>query len=529
MTFDLIIRQGLVIDGTGQAGHIADVGITGDRVVAIGALQDAQAQRNIDAQGLVVAPGFIDIHTHSDFSLLVDARADSQLCQGVTTEIIGQCGFSCAPLGVSGLPAHIGGSPEDNIPIDWHSFGSYLDRLSACKPGVNVGAFVGHGAIHTAIKTTDSPSSADELRAMQKLLETSLDEGAMGFSSGLEYWPGNTASFEELTCLIDTAAKRGVLYATHVRNRDVYYDMGFSEAIATARHAGARLQISHIQPKFGAPTHAMEHALGMVDQAKRQGLDIGFDLIPHDWNHTAVSAALPAWARAGGAQATLQRLRDPKQRVLMKDNPQPIWRLVSQRQWAKIRLLRCTSNPALVGKTFENIGEIRNQDPYDALLDLLLEEGEDFNGMLMTSQGFSDADVCMCLRHPDCIVMSDTLALSTQGPLGRMIGSLSGYGWTARLLGHYSRDRQILDLEKAIQCITQKPAQRLGLKDRGLLCVGAYADVVVFDAQQVAHLATIEEPRVHPKGFAHVFVNGHAAVADGKRTSACNGRVLRRA
>jgi N-acyl-D-amino-acid deacylase len=527
---DVLIRGGFVLDGSGERGKIADIAVMADRIVSVDSLPDAKATHTIDATGLVVAPGFIDIHTHSDFALLVDGRADSQLCQGVTTEIIGQCGFSCAPIGASGLPAHIGGSPQENVDINWRSFGQYLDRLGAGRPGVNVGAFVGHGAIHAAVKSDHTElTSAQELRAMQTMLEEAIDQGAMGFSSGLEYWPGNVAPFEELTGLITTAARRGVLYSTHVRNRDVYYDLGFAEAISTARHADARLQISHIQPKFGAPANAMENSLEMVDRAKRGGLDIGFDVIPHDWNHTAVSAALPAWARAGGALATLARLRDPTQRALMKDNPKPIWRVISQRRWDIVRLLRCVRSPHLVGMTFEAIGQLRKQDPYDALLDLLLEEGENFAGMLMTSQGFKDEDICMCLRHPDCTVMSDTLALSRTGPLKDLIGSLSGYDWTARLLGHYSRDRGILTLEEAVNRITLRPAQRLGLKDRGSLQPGSFADIVVFDPAVVAAAATFLEPRVHPQGFEHVLVNGLPAVSRGQRTDQRSGRVLRRA
>jgi N-acyl-D-amino-acid deacylase len=364
---------------------------------------------------------------------------------------------------------------------------------------------------------------------MQALLEEAIDEGAMGFSSGLEYWPGNTAPFEELTALIGTASRRGALYSTHVRNRDVYYDLGFTEAIASARHAGARLQISHIQPKFGAPALAMEHSLEMVDRAKRGGLDIGFDVIPHDWNHTVAVAALPAWARAGGAQATLARLRDPQQRELMKINPTPIWQVIAQGRWDIVRLLRCLNNPQCVGLSFEAIGQLRQQDPYDALLDLLLEEGENFAGMLMTSQSFNDDDIVQCLRHAECSVMSDTLALSRTGPLKDIIGSLSGYGWTARLLGHYCRDRGILSLEEAVNRITQRPAERLGLKDRGQLREGYFADLVAFDPAVVADGATFQEPRVHPKGFEHVWVNGAAAVSKGLRTEQRTGRVLARA
>ncbi|AEG93825.1 N-acyl-D-amino-acid deacylase family protein [Ramlibacter tataouinensis] len=527
--FDTLFIGGSVIDGTGAPAFEADVGIVGDRIAAIGMLGGAAAGERIDARGLTVAPGFVDIHTHSDFTLLVDGRADSQVCQGVTTEVIGQCGFSCAPLASSADAGAVLGYVEDAVDIRWRSFGEYLDRLQQAAPAVNVAAFVGHGALHrAAVAQAAVPGTGDQVQAMVRLAEDAFDAGAIGLSTGLEYWPGNTASPEEIAAMSAVAARRGGLYATHVRNRDIHYDLGFTEAVATARQTGARLQISHIQPKFGAPAHAMQHTLELIYRARREGVDVAFDIIPHDWSHTCMVSILPPWAREGGTARTLERLKDPALRRQMKDNPRPIWRLVSAGRWDDIVLLSSAANQDLVGMNFTRIGAQRGTDPYDAVLDLLLEEGEGLPNVMWTSRSFNDADVCMCLREAGCSVMSDTLALSRRGPLKDTIGSLSGYGWTARLLGHYVRDRQVITLPEAIRRLTSQPAQRLGLADRGRLRPGAFADLVVLDPPGVEDRSSVLEPLRHPAGFHHVMVNGRAVVRDGVRNDERPGRVLRR-
>lgn len=527
--FDTLITGADLIDGTGAAGFKADVGILDDRVVAIGRLDGATAVNHVNASGLTVAPGFVDLHTHSDFTLLADGRADSQICQGVTTEAIGQCGISCALSDGSTGNTLLGGQSSGGRVV-WNSFGEYLDRLQEARPAVNVAAFVGHGAIHAAVKGDSLETSTEsDVAAMVRLTERAFDDGAFGFSTGLEYWPGNGAPFEEIAALTAVAAKRGGLYATHVRNRDVYYDLGFTEAVATARHAGARLQISHIQPKFGAPAQAMQHSLELLYRAEREGVDVAFDIIPHDWSHTSMVAVLPPWAREGGVGKTLERLRDPQLRERMKNNPKPIWRLVTARKWDDIVLLRSLVNPSLVGLNFTEIGRQRGVDPYDAVFDLLIEEGKNMNQMVWTSRSFSDHDVCMCMREAKCSVMSDTLALSRRGPFKDTIGSLSGYGWTARLIGHYVRERGILSLPEAIRRISSQPAERLGLVDRGYLRAGAYADLVIFDPATVQDHSSVLAPLSHPSGFVHVLVNGQIVVRDGARNDECPGRVLRSA
>ena len=528
--FDIVIAGGTLYDGTGAPAMAADIGVTGDRIAAIGDLQGADAAVTITADGLAVAPGFIDLHTHSDFTLAANGRAESQVHQGVTTEVVGQCGQSCAPArSLRDIEVMAPGFIAGAVKIGWRSFGEYLDHLDGTPLGVNVAAFVGHGTIHRAVLgDARRPADEDEMDEMAGLLEESIDQGAYGFSTGLEYWPGSLATPDQVAALCAVAARKDVLYATHVRNRDVFYDLGFGEALACARTSGARLQISHIQPKYGAPSFAMEHTIELIDQARRHGVDVAFDVIPHDWSHTRVLAILPQWALEGGVPSITERLRDPAQRARIKRNPRPMWRLVSDRVWDRIVLLRANANPDLVGKTVAEIGALRGCDPYDAVLDLLLEDGEQMNHLLWTSQSFSEADIRLALAQGECAVISDTLALAPYGCLKHQVGSLMGYGWAARFLQHYVRDQGDLSLPEAVRRLTALPASRLGITDRGTLRPGAHADITVFDADAIASHCTVEEPRRYASGIAHVLVNGRLAFRDGERTETDAGRVLRR-
>jgi N-acyl-D-aspartate/D-glutamate deacylase len=530
--FDLVLKGGTVFDGSGGEGFAGDLGVTGEEISAVepaGTIDPAQAARVIDVSGLIVCPGFIDMHTHSDFTLIADGRAESQVHQGVTTEVIGQCGISCAPVN----------SPADIRRVapwftaeakheTWLGFGDYLDVLDRTALGVNVMAFVGHGTVHRAVLGDAlHPGEADEVAEMAKLVDQCMDEGAGGFSSGLEYFPGSLAAPEHLVPMCEVAAKYKRLYATHVRNRDTQYDLGFAEAIATARQSGAKLQISHIQPKFGAPDYAMDHTLEMIELARRHDVDIAFDVIPHDWNHTLMAAILPKWAQAGSIDDVLARLADPEAREKIKANPQPMWLIVRAEKWSDIVLLNATVNKDIVGADFAEIGRMRNCHPYDAVLDILLEEGENLMACMWSSKSFRNSDVDLCLDQPECAVISDTVAIANEGILKDHIGSLSGYGWAARFLQHYVRDRQVLSLGEGIAKLTSIPSDRLGLKDRGRLTPRNKADICVFDQANIASNATAKHPRRYASGIAHVLVNGRLSMFQGQRTDSNAGRVIR--
>ncbi len=527
--FDLIIRNGTVYDGTGAQGIAADVGVKDGKIAAVGTLKpDANAQ-DIDAAGLIVAPGFVDMHTHSDFTLIADGRAESQVHQGVTTEVIGQCGISCAPVcSHKDIRAVSPWYTDKASHPNWLGFGEYLDALDASGLGVNVMAFVGHGTIHRAVLGDElRAGDPDEVAQMARLVDQAMEEGAGGFSSGLEYFPGALAAPEHLVPMCEVAAERGRLYATHVRNRDTHYDLGFAEAIATARQSGARLQISHIQPKFGAPDYAMNHTLEMIELARRHDVDIAFDVIPHDWNHTLMAAILPKWAQAGGVDEVMKRLANPEMRKKIKANPQPMWLIVKAERWDDIVLLNATVNKDIVGADFAEIGRMRNCHPYDAVLDILLEEGDNLMSCMWSSKSFRDSDLDLCLQQPECAVISDTVAIANEGILKDHIGSLSGYGWAARFLQYYVRDRRILSLAEGIAKITSIPAQRLGLKGRGKLQPGYAADICVFDQANIASNATAKNPRRYASGIAHVLVNGQVSMLNGQRTDVNAGQVVR--
>ncbi len=527
--FDLILKGGEVFDGTGAPGMVADIAISDGLIDDIGQLEASESTQVIDVSGLTVAPGFVDMHTHSDFTLIADKRAESQVHQGVTTEVVGQCGVSCAPVCSHDVirlvsPWYTGAADHAH----WHSFGEYLDALGDGGLGVNVMAFVGHGTIHRAVLGDElRAGEPDEILEMARLIEQAFDEGAGGFSSGLEYFPGILAAPEHLVPLCEVAAKRGRLYATHVRNRDTHYDLGFAEAIATARQSGARLRISHIQPKYGAPDYAMELTLEMIELARKHDADIAFDIIPHDWAHTLMAAILPKWAQAGGIDEVLKRLSNPDDREKIKANPQPMWLLVKARRWQDIVLINATVNKDIVGADLAEIGRMRGVDPYDAVLDILLEEAGDLMSAMWSSRSFRDRDLDLCLQQPECAVISDTVAIANDGVLKDHIGSLSGYGWAARFLQHYVRDRGVLSLAEGIGKLTSIPADRLGLEKRGRLQVGYHADICVFDSASITSNATARHPRRYASGIAHVLVNGQLSMHNGKRTGLNAGQVVR--
>ncbi len=528
----MILKGGEVFDGTGAAGFIGDVAIKDGRIVELapsGEINEVRTAEVINVAGLTVAPGFVDMHTHSDFTLIADGRAESQVHQGVTTEVIGQCGISCAPVvSHDAIKAVAPWHTEGTGHATWLGFGEYLDVLNDTDLGVNVMAFVGHGTIHRAVIGGElRPGEPEEVADMARLVDKCMEEGAGGFSSGLEYFPGILAAPEHLVPMCEVAAKWDRLYATHVRNRDTHYDLGFAEAIATARQSGAKLQISHIQPKYGAPDYAMDHTLEMIEMARRFDCDIAFDVIPHDWAHTLMAAILPRWAQAGDVDEVMKRLADPEMRERIKANPQPMWLLVKAEKWSDIVLLNATENKDIVGADFSEIGRMRNCHPYDAVLDILLEEGEAMMACMWSSKSFRNSDVDLCLQQDACAVISDTVAIANDGILKDHIGSLSGYGWAARFLQHYVRDRGVLTLAEGLAKITSIPAARLGIKERGTLKPGYHADICVFDKVAIASNVTAKNPRRYASGIAHVLVNGKLSMRNGERTPINAGQVIR--
>ncbi len=528
MTFDTIISNARIVDGTGAPWYRADVGVDKGLIAAIGALHAEQARKRIDATGLVLSPGFIEIHGHSDATLLINARAESSVHQGVTTECTGNCGSSLFPVTEKNkdqVQNHFT-SFLKGYEVNWTSLADLKQRYENPGVSVNIVPLVGHNTVRAAVKGSDmGPSTAEELRRMALLVEQALQEGARGFSSGLEYPPGSAGDTEELIALTAPLGLCRGLYATHIRNRDLRYIEAVEEAFLIGERSGAAVQISHNVAKIGAPEGVMDRVLKAIEAKREQGLDVAFDVGAYLGGQTTPLGSLPPWAFDGGPAETLKRLADPDARTKMKAYEYPIWRIIKLGLWDHVRLASSMANPHLVGKTFEELARELNKDPYDVLFDLLLEEGAGFYDLLWEGEIYRAEDRDQVLNHPLSSVCCDGRTLAPYGPLsGRDYHHV--YSWVPYLLRHHVRERGLLTLEQAIHKVTGASANRLGLFDRGMIREGLAADLVVFDGETVRDRATLEQPHLYPEGIHSVFVNGEQTIEKGEHTGALPGKVL---
>jgi N-acyl-D-amino-acid deacylase len=528
VTLDVLIRGGRVVDGTAGPSLIADIAIRDGRIADIGTLGEGEAGTIIDAAGLVVAPGFVDIHSHGDVTLLADPRARSAIAQGVTTVVVGNCGQSPAPLPIpSALPdlafGHLEGSP-----VTWTSFGEYLEALERAGPAVNVASLAGHNAIRVAVLGRSARAgTTPEQRMMADELDRAMDEGAFGLSAGLEYPLGAGATTNELVLLAGTVARRGGLFAIHTRDRDFHAAEAFDEAFGIAERSGVALQISHIAPRRGAPAGSLVDVLARIDRSRSGGLNVACDQHTRFHGITKLVAMLPPSASAAGPDELLRQLRDSRIRAAFHEFRQPIHKLGLLGEWDRLALFEAPASPEWVGKDFSVIARERGQHPLDAMLDILIEAGDDASNVMFVGLVQTQDDLDLTFGSATCSPGSDATVLAPDGPLAHQ-RFLGAYTWAAFYLRSIVRERGILGLEEGIHRLTQMPARRVGLPDRGVLAEGAWADVTVFDPDLVEDLGTVAEPNRFPQGIRHVFVNGEPAFNDGRFAATRVGRVLRR-
>ena len=479
------------------------------RVAAVGELGGWHAEEMLEAEGLVVVPGFIDMHTHSDLALLLNPRAESKLRQGVTTEVIGQCGFSPAPAPEGKREAIRAKFGEWGREVDWSwgSFAEYLEALQACRPSVNVAPVVGHGIVRAGVLGEDNRRpSASEMAAMKAAVEAGLAEGAIGLSSGLAYVPGMFADTDELVELASVAGAKGGVYFSHIRGEDARLLKAVGEAIEVGRRARVRVQISHLKAEGRANWGKVGEALHLIEEARELGIDVGFDAYPYTAWNTSLGQMLPAWAREGGVDAILARLREPVVRARIKDELEEEAEADPGR-WER-RLLASVeteANRPLQGMTIAEIAKRRGAAPADTVIDLLIEERYDAD---MVGFGMAEEDVRQVLAHRLATIGSDSASCAPYGILGKGHPHPRTYGTFARVLGHYAREEKLFSLEEAVAKMTSRAAVRLGLKDRGKISVGYAADIVVFDPDTVADTATYEKPHQYAAGVRCVIVNG---------------------
>ncbi|MGI5836301.1 MAG: N-acyl-D-amino-acid deacylase family protein [Chloroflexota bacterium] len=523
--YDLVIRNGLVIDGTGRDGFPGDVAIVDDRIEAVGDLDDLRGKVEIDASGQVVCPGFIDLHSHSDIMLLAEPNAEPKVMQGITTEVMGQDGYSMAPLRKELVPEYrqflsgLAGSPS--IEWDWETMSQYLYRFDGTT-SINIASMVGHGTVRmNVLGTASTAASRNDLERMGELIEQAFAEGATDVSYGLIYVPSLFANREELNYIGKLVRKLGGSVVYHIRNEANFALESLEEVLQVARDTGVRTHISHLKISGVGNWHKVDAAMEMLEGAIAEGLDISFEQYPYTAGSTLLSAILPAWVLEGGTAEALKRISDPSLRPrILHDVTNGVGRWQSLGVIAGwnvvISSVGSSKNQDKVGRSLLELGKAAGTSPLEVAIRILMEE-EMFASIIIFHQ--SEDVVRRMMSHPNG-------GFGTDGVLGdRPHPRL--YGTFPRVLGHYVRQEKVLRLEEAIRKSTSLAAKRLRLSDRGRIAPGMAADLVLFDPKTVIDTSTYEEPRQYPKGINWVIVNGVVTVEDGRHTGARAGRSLK--
>jgi len=525
--YDILIRNATILDGTGKTGYQTDVGVKDGCVVFIGKAE-VQGEQVIDGDGLCLAPGFIDPHTHSDMTLVMEPRAESKIRQGVTTEVIGNCGSSPAPL--------LGASWEEakseaeiyGTEIDWHDIAGYIQHLNAAGVAVNVVPLVGHNTVRGSVLGFDDVQpTADQQAEMERLVEEAMQQGARGLSTGLYYPPGYYADTSEVIGLAHTAARHGGIYASHIRSESDALFPSVDEAIEIGRQSGVRVQISHLKLEGYHNFEGADRLLEKIERANHDGIPVGTDQYPYTASSTWLAAMLPNWAQAGGAKTVAKRLRDPQIRAQLRRDRQENrvdWEnRGGVNTWDQVLVSEAQNRPEVVGKNLAEVASEQGKDALDALFDLIADCEGNASGVFFDQL---EENVRMLMQYDRLVTGSDGAAMSPNGILGETVPHPRSYGTFPRVLGRYVRDYRVLKLEEAIRKMTSLPAEYFGLQGRGVVREGAWADLVLFDPMTVIDQATYTQPHQYPAGIPYVIVNGVIVIRNGQHTGALPGRVL---
>ncbi|MGI9103588.1 MAG: N-acyl-D-amino-acid deacylase family protein [Terriglobales bacterium] len=529
--YDVLIRNGRVVDGTGNPWFYADVGITGDRITLVGrAPEGATARRTLDAKGLVVAPGFIDMLGQSEMALLIDKSGFSKLTQGVTTEITGE-GESIAPQNDETIAALQDFLTHYHLTVDWRTLDQYFRRLEKQGSGLNLGTYVGAAQVReVVVGREDRAPTADELQRMQQLVDEAMRQGALGVSTALIYAPGNYARTEELIALAKVAARHGGIYASHIRSEGDAETAALQEAFRIGREAGLPVEIFHLKVSGKPNWGRMRQVVEMVEQARASGLDVAADQYPYLAGATALSSTIPPKYHAGGTPAMVARLKDPAVRAAIRGDLESgradfenWWQLAGPSNIMVNQVL----NPALKrfeGKRVAEIAGLERKDALDALLDIVIADNDNTGAIYFV---MSEDDLELAMRQPWVSVGTDYNEVAPAGPLSEGKAHPRAYGSFPRILGQYVREQHLMPLEMAVRKFTSLPAHRVKLEQRGELKPGNFADVTIFDPARVNDLASYENPARTSVGIEYVFVNGVLSVEHEKLTGQVGGRPLR--
>jgi N-acyl-D-amino-acid deacylase len=530
--FDILIQNATVIDGTGAPGYPADLAVRGSKIAAVGKRLEAAAQTIIDAAGMTVCPGFIDMHSHADFSLPVQRTADSLIHQGITTAVVGQCGLSPAPLPgdhrsevIEALCGFFGELARA-MPWDrWASFADYLDYLAAPGCALNIVPLAGQGVIRAGIVGYgQGTASPDQMARMRREAIAAMEQGAIGLSTGLIYPPGSFTDTAELIELVKVVGERKGFYFSHIRGEGQTLLEAVKEAIRIGRETDASVQISHFKAARRENWEKSRQALELIRQAQAEGLDVSVDLYPYLAGSTTLVTLLPDWAHAGGPQETLKRLADPKLRVKMTDDMQS-GGFAKGFDWDQILITAAPARTDYEGRYVSDLAREAGRPAHEWIFDALLQTRLDISMALF---GMSEENRCRELAFPDMMIGTDGFGLAVSGPLAKGVPHPRSYGTFPRVLGRYVRELHILTLEEAVRRMTGCAAQKLRLADRGRIEPELAADLVIFDPLTVADRADYENPHQYAAGISQVIVNGHFVIREGKHTGALAGKILTR-
>lgn len=523
--FNILIKNGTIVDGTGAPGKKADLAVSGDKIAAIEPLSHAEAELTIDAQGLVVAPGFIDIHSHSDSMLPFLPSADSKVCQGITTEVVGNCGDSIAPLSPTMLKELNESLERENAgrKVTWSSFKEYVDVLRTQGTAVNTVNLVGHGTIREKVMgMTDAAPTPAQIAEMQDEVKKAMDAGARGLTSGLIYTPSVYAKTDELIALARTATEKNGIYTTHMRGEGNTLFEAIEEAILTCRAAEVPLEISHLKASGVRNWDKMPRAIEMIEKARAEGLDVTADMYPYPASNTGLGSLIPDWAHVGGRDTMIARLQDPSMRArIHQELADPL--NSNGTGYDKIFISSCAVRPEYEGRNIQEIADERRRDALDTVMDILVEVKLSAEMIMFTMK---EENVVMGLRQPFVSIGTDASCKAYQGPLAMGKPHPRAFGTFARVLGKFSRDEKLFSVEEAVRKMTGLPAGKFNLQQRGLLKAGYFADITLFDPKNVADNATFTNPQQVPTGIPWVIVNGQIILNNGHMTGTRPGKVL---
>ena len=526
--YDLLITGGSVLNGEGTPAVRADIGIRGERIAAIGDLQAATAARRIDASGLIVAPGFIDMHNHSDYTVLVEPKSESMIRQGVTTMVLGES-RSAGPIKAGADEAR---ARADGVTVDWTTLGGYFAKLEQQHMSTNIASYVGEEQVWTYVKGYgQSPATPVELDAMKRLIAQAMEEGAMGLSTALLQPPSSLATTADLVELAKTAKQYGGIYSSHIRDEGEGVFRAIDEAIQVGKSAGIPVDIIHMKIAHKQLWGRASEIIAMVQKARDEGHDVRANVYPYTAGQNNLSSIVPPWAHDGGREKLLERLADPAARKRMREevmNGLPNWYnhyLATGDGWGGMILvsLRHERNKPFQGRRMSELIEARGGHPADVLFDVLIEE----NGSVPTVFfHHSEADMQLVMKQPWTSIGSDGSAVNPDGPTGRTHPHPRYYGTFPRVLGRYVRELKVITLPEAVHKMTSMNASKIGITDRGRLQDGLFADVTIFDPDRVIDRATFEQPRQFPAGIEYVIVNGRVTIDKGQHTGALAGQVI---